>query len=249
MRALLVIVASLTGLAQAANWTEVSSSPVTARESAGVRWSQWLVSAASERCAPNWYEEETPGNLRLNCLRHTVKVRNDSEAPVQCSFDLQLTAVNFDGHVDATIADDIIYPGQTSDAWPSLGPVNSQPRSFTSTCRLVDSRMPAPVVPAECRIEVSDRDFEDFYPRSAMRNGEEGVAVVELVLNANARLLMQPDLVKSSGFQPLDRAALKYAKSLRFKSNCPGQRFRHEIHMTIPAWYVPPAPERLQILQ
>jgi len=246
MRALLVIVASLTGLAQAANWTEVSSSPVKALEAGGVRWSQWLVSAASERCAARWFEDENPGTLRFNCLRHTLKVRNDSDAPVQCSFVLQLTAANFDGHVRATLADEIIYPGQTGDAWPSLGPVDSQPRSFSSSCRLVESGAPPPEVPAGCSVEVTGRDFEDYYPKDSLRRGEEGVAVVEYLMNADGRRIAGIDLVKSSGSQSLDRAALRYGKSLRVKSNCPGQRFRHEIRMAIPASYVPPANPTLQ---
>jgi len=247
MRALLVIIVSVTGLAQAAGWTEVSKSPVTTHESGGARWSQWLESASSERCGVSpWLEDDAPGNLRFNCLRHTIKVRNDSNAPVQCSFDLRLSAVNFRGDLRAAYGDEIIYPGQTGDASPSSGPVDSQPRSFSSSCRLVESGAPAPVVPAGCSLEVTAKEFDDYYPEDSLRRGEEGVAVVEYLMNADGRRIAGIDLVKSSGSQSLDRAALKYGKSLRVKSNCPGQRFRHEIRMAIPAWYVPPAPQILQ---
>jgi TonB family protein len=246
MRALGVIIVSMAGLAEAANWTEVSRSPVTERESAGVRWSQWLESATSERCgATPWLEDDAPGNLRFNCLRHKVQLRNDSGAPVQCRFELRLSAGNFRGDMHV-YGDEIIYPGQTGDAWPSLGPVDSQPRSITSSCRLVDSGAPAPVVPAGCSIEVKTSDFDDYYPKDSLRKGEEGVAVVEYLMNADGRRIAGIDLVKSSGSQSLDRAALRYGKLLRVKSNCPGQRFRHEIRMTIPASYVPPAPQTLQ---
>jgi TonB family protein len=79
-----------------------------------------------------------------------------------------------------------------------------------------------------------------------MRRGEEGVAVVEYLLNAEGRRILEANLVRSSGFESLDRAALRYAKILRVTSNCPGLRFRHEIPMTIPESYVPPANEPLR---
>jgi|HubBroStandDraft_1064217.scaffolds.fasta_scaffold149580_1 TonB family protein len=54
---------------------------------------------------------------------------------------------------------------------------------------------------------------EDYYPASAIRQGEEGAAAVQVCVNEKGKLTTDPALVQSSGYALLDEGALRLAKA------------------------------------
>jgi TonB family protein len=56
-------------------------------------------------------------------------------------------------------------------------------------------------------------DSSDFYPAPAIRNGEQGLAVIKVCVNVKGRLMADPIAAQSSGFARLDEAALKLARA------------------------------------
>jgi periplasmic protein TonB len=53
----------------------------------------------------------------------------------------------------------------------------------------------------------------DFYPDSAIRNGEEGAATVRACVDIKGRLLAEPAIIESTRIARLDEAALRLAKA------------------------------------
>jgi TonB family protein len=54
---------------------------------------------------------------------------------------------------------------------------------------------------------------DDYYPDSAIRQREEGVAAVQVCVNDKGKLNANPTLLQSSGYAQLDEGALKLAKA------------------------------------
>lgn len=54
---------------------------------------------------------------------------------------------------------------------------------------------------------------EDYYPPSAIRLGQAGLAIVSVCVNDRGLLTAAPTLARSSGFSSLDEGALKLAKA------------------------------------
>lgn len=58
----------------------------------------------------------------------------------------------------------------------------------------------------------------DYYPPSSRRNGEEGVTTVRACVNTDGRTAGTPTVTKSSGFDKLDEAAVKWASRARWSA-------------------------------
>jgi TonB family protein len=56
-------------------------------------------------------------------------------------------------------------------------------------------------------------ETDDYYPASAIRQRQEGAAVVQVCVNERGNLRSDPTLMTSSGFALLDEGALKLAKA------------------------------------
>jgi TonB family protein len=62
---------------------------------------------------------------------------------------------------------------------------------------------------------------KDYYPQESIRRGEQGAATVKVCVDSTGKLLREPVVTVSSGFEALDGAALQVAKDSRYK---PGVR-------------------------
>ena len=62
-----------------------------------------------------------------------------------------------------------------------------------------------------------NRNPSDFYPQEEISSNHWGSAVIAVVVEADGRISWEA-ILKSSGHKGLDDAALKWAKSTRFKS-------------------------------
>ena len=59
---------------------------------------------------------------------------------------------------------------------------------------------------------------EDYYPSSAMRQGQEGSVVVKMCVGSDSKLEGAPEILTSSGFPALDEAAGKCLAAGRYKA-------------------------------
>jgi len=56
-------------------------------------------------------------------------------------------------------------------------------------------------------------DADDYYPPQAIRGGLQGIATVQVCVDANGRLTADPTLAESSGMTSLDAGALRLARA------------------------------------
>jgi TonB family protein len=234
MRGLAVFLCAAAASTAAAvgQWTTVATTAEVSREAGAARWISWMDSATRERCAPpdSAVTEGTDQDF-FNCLLHTLHVRNEAAIPIQCRLSLELTAPNYKSRTFEG-ADVVIFPD--GRRWlSSMGPTTSLIRSHAVSCVAIPAE-PAPLaVVAGCQAEVKGREIDDFYPRGAIRLRKEGTVQVEYSTVAERRWLTDVRVVRSSGVESLDEAALRYMRSLRVSSNCPGQRFRYDVEFKL----------------
>jgi TonB family protein len=62
---------------------------------------------------------------------------------------------------------------------------------------------------------------KDYYPEGSIRRGEQGTPTVQACVDSTGKLLREPVVAISSGFQELDGAAIQVAKDSRYR---PGTR-------------------------
>jgi TonB family protein len=74
--------------------------------------------------------------------------------------------------------------------------------------------LPGPEVPTMTRAA----NPVDFYPQGSIRRAEQGAPTVRVCVDPSGKLLRDPEVVESSGFRELDAAAIKVAKSSRYKA-------------------------------
>jgi len=89
-----------------------------------------------------------------------------------------------------------------------------------------------------CAVTVEIRDFDDYYPPGSLRREEAGEVIVAFVASPGSKYPRDIEVVRSSGFDNLDAAAFKLAKSLRVNSPCREQKTRWAVHFD----YEPPEP-------
>ena len=58
----------------------------------------------------------------------------------------------------------------------------------------------------------------DYYPPSSRRNGEEGITTVRACIDTGGKTIGTPTVTKSSGFDKLDEAAVKWAARARWSA-------------------------------
>jgi TonB family protein len=228
--------------------THVNSTPAVAREDGEARWSDWVVSSTMDSCDISLVPDGPvpPEKLRYNCVSHVVVVRNDSSRPLQCRMTLELTAADFRGS-SGTGGQEIIFPGREGRRHSLLGAATVVPKSYSSTCALVPAELPPPPMsPEHCTVELKREYLDDYYPRSAMRREEEGAAELDFTVSPDGKRVSEIILVKSSGIESLDQAALLFIRAQRPKTNCPGQRFRQEVRFELKDWMRPAKPQVIE---
>lgn len=211
-------------------WITVATTAEVAREAGVARWTTWTSSATRARCAPPGSAiTEGTDNDFFNCLSHSVYLRNESSLPLQCEISLELTAKNHSGAMREKVQL-VIYPDTGNRAAAvSVGPSTSQIGSQTTSCVAIPAEPAALPIAAGCQVDVKAHDIEYYYPRKDIRLALEGTVQIEYSTRADGRLLQDVQIVRSSGIETLDSAALRYARGLRARSNCPQQRFRYDI--------------------
>ncbi len=230
--AAILCVAAASTAAAVGQWTIVATTAEVTQEAGAGRWVSWTESATRERCAPpdSVFTEGTDRDF-FNCLSHTLHMRNEAATPLQCRLSLELTAPNYKNHTREG-ADVVIFP--EGRRWvSSMGPTTSLIKSHATSCVAIPAE-PAPlVVTAGCQAEVKAREIDDYYPRGAIRLRLEGTVQVEYSTVAGRSWTRDVQVVRSSGVASLDEAALRYMRSQRVNSNCPGQRFRYDVEFKL----------------
>ena len=230
--AAILCIATASTAAAVGQWTTIATTAEVSREAGAARWVSWIESATRERCAPpgSAVTEGTDQDF-FNCLSHTVHVRNEGALPVQCRLTLDLTAPNYQSHASES-AEVVVLPN--SRRWVgSVGPTTSQIKSHAVSCVAIPAD-PAPLpVAAGCRAEVKAQATDYYYPRAAMRSLQEGTVQVEYSTVAGQRWTRDVQVVRSSGVETLDEAALRYMRYQRVNSNCPEQRFRYDVEFKL----------------
>lgn len=209
-------------------WIEVATTAEISHQSGDARWVSWTDSFTRERCAPpgSPLSEGTDRDF-FNCLAHNLHLRNVGTMPVQCRLDLELTAPNHEGHTREG-ADVVVFAGNRGRV-SSVGASTSLIASHATSCVAIPMEPPPLIVAAGCRADVQARDIDPFYPRSAIGPQQEGTVQVEYSTVADRQWTENVTVVRSSGVESLDQAALRYMRSVRVTSNCPGQRFRYDV--------------------
>jgi TonB family protein len=204
-------------------------------ESGDVRWSDWMVSTTLDTCDPRLLRTEPPrpDQLRYNCVSHVMEMRSESDKPIQCQMLFELTEPAF-GSARRMGRKEIIYPGRVGSTHELLAPATSSPASFTSTCELLpEETPPPPETPPGCTMKFEGKYLDDYYPRSAIRLKQEGVAEIDFTVDQSLKRLLDYTLVRSSGIESIDRHSLMVLKGARPVASCHGQRFRGEIRFKL----------------
>lgn len=230
-------------------WTPVAKTAEVSRQDGAAHWKVWTESFTRERCAPpgSPFQEGTE-NDHFNCLSHAVLIRNESATPLQCSFTLDLTAPNHEGRARVLMMHDVVFPdGQGRIS--SVGSTTSLIKSYTTACVAVPAE-PAPLTVAPgCHAQVNATYIEDHYPKAAVRALLEGTARVEYSTVPGRNWARDVKLVRSSGVESLDDAALRFMKATRVTSNCPGQLFRYDVEFKLTRFLIDAyGPRKPQVL-
>ena len=101
----------------------------------------------------------------------------------------------------------------------------------------------APAAP--CAVTVEIRDFDDYYPPGSLRRAEEGEVIVAFKATPGSKRPSDIEVVHGSGFDDLDAAAFKIARSLRVNSPCFAQTVRWAFNFD----YEPPEPDPRPVKQ
>lgn len=77
--------------------------------------------------------------------------------------------------------------------------------------------LPIPVAPEPLAVTVTEigyrstRSPDDFYPAASIRNGESGIAIVQVCVSPSGKVTGRPRVTESSGYARLDAAAVAWA--------------------------------------
>ena len=190
-----------------AGWDDSGGIPGLVRQADGALWEDRLQVHVETPCAKT-------GEAR--CLTYHVQVRNDSDRPIEC----HLTT-------GATHGDIVVAPNEINQSSGALVPVGAPPPAFSSKCKLIPSTLPPRSADA-CETEATVVYPEDFYPPGSRRRLEGGETVLDIQLSDSSRIRAFR-VVRSSGWQGLDTAAIKVAKAMRFAPGCGGKTVRRGV--------------------
>ena len=88
---------------------------------------------------------------------------------------------------------------------------------------------PAPVVVARTPAKIGRMpSSEDYYPAASKRAEEQGTATVKVCVDAKGKLIGNPSVVTSSGFDRLDEGAVKLARAGRYQPGTSGGQAQDE---------------------
>ena len=188
-----------------------------------LKWRDEVARTSIYACASS-----TP-ETKEGCVKNNVRIHNDSTVAVQCHVTLEFPANDENGksHYEADV---VVFAGSAGEAdfW-AHGPIAFVPNAFTSDCVGVPVAVSRIEVPEECRGKLTSVFLDEYYPRASLRREEQGDAWIEYGVEEGNKLLLDVRVIKSSGFQDLDSAAIKAAKSMRTMGQCPGRRYQIKV--------------------
>jgi len=191
-----------------AGWPDSGGIPGLVRQAEGALWEDRLQVYGEKPCA------ET-GDAR--CIPYHIEVRNDSDRPIECGLRVGTT-----GYGDIVVAPNGINQGRDL-----LLPANAPAPSFSSTCKLIPSTLPPRPADA-CETETTVLFPEDYYPPGSRRRIEGGETVVDIRLSETNRIRAFR-VVRSSGSQSIDTAAINVVKAMRYAPGCGGKTVRRGV--------------------
>jgi protein TonB len=104
----------------------------------------------------------------------------------------------------------IVQPAETTWLAPESGALLPN-EDLAPAERVLDSGGDAIPIPATDLTYRATRSPDDYYPAASIRLQEQGVAVVEVCVNAQGRLDGRPVIQRTSGSRQLDAAAVRWA--------------------------------------
>jgi hypothetical protein len=230
---LVVVLIGAAAMASAPRFTD-ETLPGDTHVRGELKWTDSLVRNASDLCANTSMvgamatgrpSNRPPREDAADCVRNSVAVRNESPRPIQCRMQLYLETPD-EGDQLHREAEMVIFPGVQELGAQSFGLAAQVPKDFSSECVIVPKSLPEETIPDGCQVTISGPDPEQFYPPGAKRRNEQGRAVLEYSVAKDSNKPADVLLVGTSGFQDLDNAALKYAKSIRVKQGCDDRRYQ-----------------------
>jgi len=191
-----------------AQWGQDGGIPGSVRQADGALWEDRLVPYGERPCAEK---------SEARCIPHFVVVRNDSELPIQCDLTMGTEPAG----------DIVVTPKAAKSGREVLKPVGAPAPVFSSKCVLLPATLPPRPADA-CETETTVIYPEGYYPPGARRRAEGGEPVLDVTLSDKNRIVSFR-VVRSSGSQDLDTAAIMVIKALRYLPGCGGRTVRRGV--------------------
>jgi TonB family protein len=189
-------------------WGQYGGTPGSVRQADGALWEDMLERFGEKPCAEK---------SEARCVPYYLAVRNDSELPIQCSVRLGTTRWG----------DIVVDSKDANRAGEFLVPVGEPVPAFSSKCVLLPATLPPRPADA-CETETTVVYPELYYPDGARRRVEGGETVIDVKLSDTNRILAFR-VVRSSGWQSIDTAAMKVVKAMRYAPGCGGKTVRRGV--------------------
>jgi TonB family protein len=191
-----------------AGWADSGGIPGMVRQAEGALWEDRLQVYREKPCA---------GTGAAVCVPYRMDVRNDSDQPIECGL-----------YIGTTWGGDIVVAANgVNRSRETLLPAGAPQPAFSSKCKLIPSTLPPRPADA-CETEATVVYPEQSYPPGARRRLEGGETVLDIQLSDSNRI-RGFRVVRSSGWQDLDTAAITVVKTMRFAPGCGGRTVRRGV--------------------
>lgn len=232
--------------------SDVSS--VQLRRAGEARWRETVNRLGSDACSLKGVERQValgkeadalPRADSADCVQTQLLVQSLSPRPLQCDVSARLPSRD-DSNQKWLEAEAVVFPGSERLMVRSFGSRRSSPPDLTASCEMYPPAFTRQSVPPECKLRIEYvPNPDEFYPAEALRGGEAGDAVLEFTVLRSSHQLSRVRVVRSSGFESLDNAALRMSRVVRADAPCETQRYNLKVRFTIQ--YEPPPSDNLAV--
>jgi TonB family protein len=234
--------------------TPADSSSVQPREAGEASWRETINRFHSDACSLQGAERQValgkdadrlPRDDSADCVQSQLLIENRSSRPIQCQVSARLPARD-DSNQRWIETDTVVFPGREQYVARSIGSRASSPPDLTANCEIFPPQFSRQPVPRECKLTIEYvPNPDDFYPPESVRGGEAGDAVLEFGVQRGSHRLSRVRVVRSSGYESLDNAALRMSQVVRADAPCETQRYNLKVRFTIK--YESPAADELAV--
>jgi TonB family protein len=228
------------------------ASSVQTRAVGEASWRETVNRLGSDACSTRGVERQVvlgedadpvPREDSADCVQSQLLVQNLSPRPLQCNVSARLPARD-DANQRWIESDTVLFPGRERLVAQSIGSRASSPPDLTANCELFPPQFTRQPVPRECKLTIEYvPNPDEFYPPEAVRGGEAGDVVLEFGVLRGSHRLSRVRVVRSSGHESLDNAALRMSQVVRADAPCETQRYNLKVRFTI-RYESPAADER-----